>query len=143
MLPPAAKVQHAADTIPSRHLHSSLNKIKHPVNVVKWTPEGRRLLTGSTSGEFTLWNGTGFNFETIMQVSIVRLSTFDAELYGHRHMTLQFGLQGIHMVKSGLYLPTKTELLNTGSPISITSKQYKPILIQYVILLFPPMTTNS
>ncbi|KAL8783166.1 MAG: hypothetical protein Q9195_009466 [Heterodermia aff. obscurata] len=67
ILPPAAKVQHAADTIPSRHLHSSLNKIKHPVNVVKWTPEGRRLLTGSSSGEFTLWNGTGFNFETIMQ----------------------------------------------------------------------------
>lgn len=43
--------------------------MRHPVNVVKWTPEGRRLLTGSTSGEFTLWNGTAFNFETIMQVS--------------------------------------------------------------------------
>jgi polyadenylation factor subunit 2 len=48
-------------------LHSSLNKIKHPINVVRWTPEGRRLLTASSSGEFTLWNGTGFNFETIMQ----------------------------------------------------------------------------
>lgn len=79
ILPPAAKVQHAADTIPSRHLHSSLNKIKHPVNVVKWTPEGRRLLTGSSSGEFTLWNGTGFNFETIMQVSKVPLSIVNAE----------------------------------------------------------------
>lgn len=44
--------------------------MRHPVNVVKWTPEGRRLLTGSTSGEFTLWNGTAFNFETIMQVRI-------------------------------------------------------------------------
>jgi len=59
-----------ADTIPAKHLHSSLNKIKHPVNVVRWTPEGRRLLTGSSSGEFTLWNGMGFNFETIMQVHI-------------------------------------------------------------------------
>jgi polyadenylation factor subunit 2 len=68
MLPPAALVQRAADAVPSRHLHSSLNKIKHPVNIVRWTPEGRRLLTGSSSGEFTLWNGTGFNFETIMQV---------------------------------------------------------------------------
>ena len=37
------------------------------MNVVRWTPEGRRLLTASSSGEFTLWNGTGFNFETIMQ----------------------------------------------------------------------------
>ncbi|KAH8894997.1 WD40 repeat-like protein [Thozetella sp. PMI_491] len=67
MLPPHARVTEPADSIPSRHLHSSLNKIKHPVNVVRWTPEGRRLLTASSSGEFTLWNGTGFNFETIMQ----------------------------------------------------------------------------
>ncbi|KAH8909534.1 WD40 repeat-like protein [Coniochaeta sp. PMI_546] len=67
MLPPHARVTSPADSVPSRHLHSSLNKIKHPINVVKWTPEGRRLLTASSSGEFTLWNGTGFNFETIMQ----------------------------------------------------------------------------
>ncbi|UNI14044.1 pre-mRNA cleavage and polyadenylation factor (CPF) complex subunit [Purpureocillium takamizusanense] len=67
MVPPAGRPTSAADTIPSKHLHSSLNKIKHPINVVRWTPEGRRLLTASTSGEFTLWNGTGFNFETIMQ----------------------------------------------------------------------------
>ncbi|KAK3692793.1 putative polyadenylation protein [Podospora appendiculata] len=67
ILPPSARVSSPADSVPSRHLHSSLNKIKHPVNVVRWTPEGRRLLTASSSGEFTLWNGTGFNFETIMQ----------------------------------------------------------------------------
>ncbi|KXX75925.1 Polyadenylation factor subunit 2 [Madurella mycetomatis] len=67
MLPPHARVASPADSVPSRHLHSSLNKIKHPINVVRWTPEGRRLLTASSSGEFTLWNGTGFNFETIMQ----------------------------------------------------------------------------
>lgn len=67
MLPPKARVTDAAWSVPTKHLHSSLNKIRHPVNVVKWTPEGRRLLTGSTSGEFTLWNGMGFNFETISQ----------------------------------------------------------------------------
>ncbi|PHH62593.1 hypothetical protein CDD81_6908 [Ophiocordyceps australis] len=67
MVPPAGRPWSAADSIPAKHLHSSLNKIKHPINVVRWTPEGRRLLTASTSGEFTLWNGTGFNFETIMQ----------------------------------------------------------------------------
>lgn len=33
-----------------------------------WTPEGRRLVTGASSGEFTLWNGLTFNFETILQV---------------------------------------------------------------------------
>ncbi|KAH6625616.1 WD40-repeat-containing domain protein [Boeremia exigua] len=67
MAPPAARVARAAESIPAKAVHSSLNKVKHPINVVKWTPEGRRLLTGSTSGEFTLWNGMGFNFETIMQ----------------------------------------------------------------------------
>jgi polyadenylation factor subunit 2 len=67
MTPPAARLASAAESIPAKAVHSSLNKVKHPVNVVKWTPEGRRLLTGSTSGEFTLWNGMGFNFETIMQ----------------------------------------------------------------------------
>lgn len=67
MVPPVGRPTRAVDSIPSKHLHSSLNKIKHPVNVVRWTPQGRRLLTASTSGEFTLWNGTGFNFETIMQ----------------------------------------------------------------------------
>ena len=67
MLLPGAHSQGAVDAIPAKMLHSSLNKIKHPVNVVKWTPEGRRLLTGSSSGEFTLWNGMAFNFETILQ----------------------------------------------------------------------------
>jgi len=71
MLPPSARFTNAAETIPVKALHSSLNKVKHPINVVRWTPEGRRLLTGSTSGEFTLWNGMGFNFETIMQVRTV------------------------------------------------------------------------
>jgi hypothetical protein len=36
----------------------------------KWTPDGRRLITGASSGEFTLWNGLTFNFETILQVII-------------------------------------------------------------------------
>ncbi|GAM87317.1 hypothetical protein ANO11243_053400 [Dothideomycetidae sp. 11243] len=67
MLPPSAQRCKAIDAIPAKHLHSSLNKVRHPVNVVKWTPQGRRLLTGSASGEFTLWNGISWNFETIMQ----------------------------------------------------------------------------
>ena len=34
---------------------------------ILWTPDGRRLVTGAASGEFTLWNGMAFNFETILQ----------------------------------------------------------------------------
>lgn len=67
MIPPLARPERAADSIPAKHLHSSLNKAKYPINVVQWTPEGRRLLTASSSGEFTLWNGMSFNFELIMQ----------------------------------------------------------------------------
>ncbi|KAL9061598.1 MAG: hypothetical protein Q9162_000130 [Coniocarpon cinnabarinum] len=66
MLPPQARIARPADTIPAKCLHQSSNKNRHPINVVRWTPEGRRLLTGSSSGEFTLWNGMSFNFETIM-----------------------------------------------------------------------------
>lgn len=68
LLPPMAYSQRDVITsLPTKFVHTSINKIKHPVLVVRWTPEGRRVLTGSMSGEFTLWNGMTFNFETIMQ----------------------------------------------------------------------------
>jgi len=51
----------------TKFIHSSQNKVRHPINIVRWTPDGRRVLTASSSGEFTLWNGMSFNFETIMQ----------------------------------------------------------------------------
>ncbi|KAF2323757.1 hypothetical protein GH714_036840 [Hevea brasiliensis] len=38
-----------------------------PAAAIDWTPNGRRLITGSQSGEFTLWNGQSFNFEMILQ----------------------------------------------------------------------------
>ncbi|KAJ5988486.1 hypothetical protein N7481_003696 [Penicillium waksmanii] len=66
MLPPVARIHSPADTIPVRHLHQSIGKSKKPIVVIRWTPEGRRLLTGGHTGEFMLWNGTAFNFETVM-----------------------------------------------------------------------------
>ncbi|PGH13423.1 polyadenylation factor subunit 2 [Helicocarpus griseus UAMH5409] len=66
MLPPLAGIDSPVDTIPVRHLHQSIGKSKKPITVVRWTPEGRRLLTGGHTGEFMLWNGTAFNFETVM-----------------------------------------------------------------------------
>lgn len=53
--------------IQAKFVHLSLNKARHSINTVKWTPEGRRLVVASHSGEFTIWNGMTFNFETIMQ----------------------------------------------------------------------------
>jgi polyadenylation factor subunit 2 len=41
-------------------------------------PDGKRVITGSSSGEFTLWNAQHFNFETILQAhdSAVRSMVF-------------------------------------------------------------------
>ena len=103
MLPPSAKPQSAADSVPAKLLHSSLNKVKHPINVVKWTPEGRRLLTGSSIGEFTLWNGMGFNFETISQVGNTPYSDMINMANICRHMTAPYERQRGHMAKIGLF----------------------------------------
>lgn len=151
MLPPAAKLDRPADTIPARHLHSSLNKIKHPINIVRWTPEGRRLLTGSSSGEFTLWNGMGFNFETIMQVcglysfhaTRLRAHYLDADAVRIRHTIPQFVQPHIPMEMTGLYLPTKTVLSSIGSQTSITSKLYRLTMTLSEILLSHLQTRNS
>lgn len=37
-------------------------------NVVVWMPDGRRCLTGTQGGEFTMWGSQSFQFETILQV---------------------------------------------------------------------------
>ena len=66
LLPPSA-YEESATSVASVPVHISTNKVRCSVNIVRWLPEARRLLTGSTSGEFTLWNGLMFNFETILQ----------------------------------------------------------------------------
>ncbi|KAJ2480686.1 WD repeat-containing protein 33 [Coemansia sp. RSA 2131] len=66
-LPPSIFLPDQPETsIATRFVQQAINKIKSPINVAKWTPEGRRLITGSSRGELTLWNGLSFNFETIM-----------------------------------------------------------------------------
>lgn len=55
------------DSIPLHPAHTSINKVRTPINVIKYAPEGRRLISGAATGEFTLWNGFSFNFETILQ----------------------------------------------------------------------------
>ncbi|KXS15161.1 WD40 repeat-like protein [Gonapodya prolifera JEL478] len=65
-------------SVTSKFVHTSINKNRCPVNVVRWTPDARRLVTGAHSGEFTLWNGMTFNFETIQQAhdSAIRCMTW-------------------------------------------------------------------
>ncbi|KDP40523.1 hypothetical protein JCGZ_24522 [Jatropha curcas] len=67
MLPTAAYSDNPSTSFAAKFVHTSLNKNRCSINRVLWTPNGRRLITGSQSGEFTLWNGQSFNFEMILQ----------------------------------------------------------------------------
>ncbi|KAI9224971.1 WD40-repeat-containing domain protein [Blastocladiella britannica] len=67
LYPPRAYPSAPLSSATTRFIHTSMNKIRTYVNVLRWMPDGRRLITGSASGEFTLWNGLTFNFETILQ----------------------------------------------------------------------------
>jgi polyadenylation factor subunit 2 len=67
MMAPWSYPSNPISGITTKFAHASTNKIRCPIHVVVWTPEGRRLLTGASTGEFTLWNGMAFNFETIQQ----------------------------------------------------------------------------
>lgn len=67
LLPPVAYPHCPATNFNTKFVHVSTNKMRCSVNVVAWTPDGRRALTGAQSGEFTLWNGLSFQFETILQ----------------------------------------------------------------------------
>eukprot|EP00041_Stephanoeca_diplocostata_P027926 m.779424 g.779424 ORF g.779424 m.779424 type:complete len:408 (-) comp23278_c0_seq24:22-1245(-) len=64
---PRVKPDEPSQCITTKFFSKSMNKIRCPVFCLKWTPEGRRLITGESSGEFTLWNGQMFNFTTVVQ----------------------------------------------------------------------------
>ncbi|KAJ7538902.1 hypothetical protein O6H91_11G068200 [Diphasiastrum complanatum] len=67
LLPTIAYTENPATGFCTKFVHCSTNKVRCSINRVLWTPSGRRLITGSQSGEFTLWNGQSFNFEMILQ----------------------------------------------------------------------------
>ncbi|XP_058080150.1 flowering time control protein FY isoform X2 [Magnolia sinica] len=67
MLPTNAYADNPSTSFAAKFVHASTNKNRCSINRVLWTPTGRRLITGSQSGEFTLWNGQSFNFEMILQ----------------------------------------------------------------------------
>ena len=54
-------------TIPCKFAHVAVNKNRSAINAVEFLPHGRRLLTASQAGEFTLWNAQSFSYENLMQ----------------------------------------------------------------------------
>ena len=67
MLPPSAVEHNFASSLCTRYTHTSINKVRFPVTAIAIAPDGKRVITGASSGEFTLWNAQHFNFETILQ----------------------------------------------------------------------------
>lgn len=62
-LEPVFSYSNPAQAFCTKYVHTSMNKFRCPIHVCVWTPDGRRLITGSHTGELTLWNGKEFNFE--------------------------------------------------------------------------------
>ncbi|XP_038121737.1 pre-mRNA 3' end processing protein WDR33 [Culex quinquefasciatus] len=75
MLPPPSYMDNPINAVTTRFVKTATNKMRCPIFTLAWTPEGRRLVTGASSGEFTLWNGLTFNFETILQAHDVSVRT--------------------------------------------------------------------
>eukprot|EP00428_Durinskia_dybowskii_P012944 CAMPEP_0170207912 /NCGR_PEP_ID=MMETSP0116_2-20130129/3535_1 /TAXON_ID=400756 /ORGANISM="Durinskia baltica, Strain CSIRO CS-38" /LENGTH=672 /DNA_ID=CAMNT_0010458373 /DNA_START=61 /DNA_END=2076 /DNA_ORIENTATION=+ len=67
VMPPFATPERPYDSICPRFAHASTNKTRAPVHVVHWFPHGRRLLSGTQTGEMTIWNGLQFHCENILQ----------------------------------------------------------------------------
>ncbi len=51
-------------------IHTVAINLAHRRSRSQWTPEGRRLLAGASTGEITLWHGLTFNFDTILPVRL-------------------------------------------------------------------------
>ncbi|MEW5311954.1 MAG: hypothetical protein WDW38_003624 [Sanguina aurantia] len=66
MLPPIGYPSMPATSISTKFVAAAIRS-KSPIHHVVWTPDGRRCMTGSNNGELTLWDGTTFAFETMMQ----------------------------------------------------------------------------
>lgn len=76
MMPPPSYQDNPINCVTTRFVKTATNKMRCPIFCMAWTPEGRRLVTGASSGEFTLWNGLTFNFETILQVRLIFMFIF-------------------------------------------------------------------
>ena len=66
IVPPSSMLGDPTAGVTNVLCHTCMNKARAAVHTCAWTPDGRRVLTGNHNGEFTLWNGMAFNFETLI-----------------------------------------------------------------------------
>ncbi|KYN00307.1 WD repeat-containing protein 33 [Cyphomyrmex costatus] len=87
LLPPPSYIDNPINAVTTRFVKTATNKMRCPIFCMAWTPEGRRLVTGASSGEFTLWNGLTFNFETILQISREIRTLYDFAISSFVYLT--------------------------------------------------------
>ncbi|KAL0207633.1 hypothetical protein P9112_012261 [Eukaryota sp. TZLM1-RC] len=66
MHPVSSFARYCSAGVMLRYVHTCTNKERVPIYSVTYTPDARRIFTGTYQGEITLWNGVQFNFETIL-----------------------------------------------------------------------------
>ncbi|XP_033125411.1 pre-mRNA 3' end processing protein WDR33-like [Anneissia japonica] len=88
MVCPCEMIDNPINAVSTKFVRTATNKIRCPIFCVVWTPEGRRLVTGASSGEFTLWNGMTFNFETILQAHDYPIRSM---VWSHNNLWLMSG----------------------------------------------------
>lgn len=67
LLPPVAYLHMPASNFAVKFAAQAPSKTRSSVNASTWFPDGRRCLTATQAGEFCLWGGQTFQFETIIQ----------------------------------------------------------------------------
>ncbi|PRW56172.1 flowering time control FY-like isoform X1 [Chlorella sorokiniana] len=106
LLPPAAYAHQPASSFAMKFAGQAPSKTRSSINVATWTPDGRRCLTGTQAGEFTMWSGTTFQFETIIQSheTPVRTMTFTHNgnflVSGDDSGTVRYWKTNLELVKS-------------------------------------------
>jgi polyadenylation factor subunit 2 len=88
------------------------------INVVLWTPDGRRCMTGTQAGEFTMWGGQSFQFETILQAHDAPVRTMAWMHSGRQAMSLHPSLHPCIPLWRGR---CQDELVHTSERGSVTA----------------------
>jgi polyadenylation factor subunit 2 len=64
---PPVVYQNVGPNLTSKIIRTATNKRKASISAMAWQPDGKRLVAGYQSGIVTLWNGTAFQYEILMQ----------------------------------------------------------------------------
>ena len=65
---PQGLIETPVNAVTTKFVRAVSNKVRCPIFCTTWVPDGRRVICGGHSGEFTLWHGINLTFENSLQV---------------------------------------------------------------------------